>query len=98
MRLLGAVFNVVAAPRFDLSPGVLFGFTGRGGTAPKSRLTLPLSVTERLRSACLFAPSAPNAGVQRGRERRSEVDENIASRTPLQRLVRPLSLSHRLSF
>jgi len=39
----------------------------------------------------------PNGEVQRGRERRSEVDERLAARPPLQRLVRPLTLSRRPS-
>src|SRR5438128_494759 len=39
----------------------------------------------------------PNGEVQRGRERRSDVDERLAARPPLQRLVRPLTLSRRPS-
>src|SRR5438128_809397 len=41
--------------------------------------------------------STPNGEVQRGRERRSDVDERLASRPPLQRLVRPLPVTRRLS-
>src|SRR5207237_7585362 len=39
----------------------------------------------------------PNGEVQRGRERRSEVDERLASRPPLQRFVRPLPIILRSS-
>src|SRR5438128_10453268 len=39
----------------------------------------------------------PNGEVQRGRERRSDVDERLAARPPLQRLVRPLLVSRRPS-
>src|SRR5438128_5656100 len=39
----------------------------------------------------------PNGEVQRGRERRSDVDERLAARPPLQRCVRPLTLRRRPS-
>src|ERR1044071_4473969 len=37
--------------------------------------------------ATLFGLRGPNARVQRGRERHSDVDEKLAARPPLQRLV-----------
>src|SRR5438128_5996931 len=39
----------------------------------------------------------PNGEVQRGRERHSDVDERLAARPPLQRVVRPLLVSRRPS-